>query len=414
MGPNLQVLDARRALEALRNGVPNRDAVQALGSNQKAVEQKFTEVLDGLKAGIARDGILLSGGFGSGKSHLLEHLEHQALLANCVCSRIVVSKETPLFDLGKVFKAAADQAVVPGRTGQAIQEIAHMLQPRSDRYAEFYRWATSKGGGLPDVFPASLFVHERLGNDPELVEEMTAFWAGDRIAVSRVKEGLKKLGATKLFDVRPVKVRDLGAPRFAFASQLIRAAGFAGWVLLIDEVELIGRYSRLQRARSYAEVSRWLGAGEGRPQGVGVVMAITDDFTLAVLQQKSDRDLIGETLQRKGTAEYQAMVPLAERGMKLIEGHAVPLTTPDSAVLASTHDGLRAIHAKAFDWMPPELAAGPQSLQRPMRSYVRRWINEWDLRRLYPEAKVDIVEGDIGVSYEEDQDLEVSPDETEG
>ena len=414
MSPSLQILDARRALEALRNGVPNHDAVRALGSNQKAVEQEFAGVLDGLKAGTAKEGILLSGGFGSGKSHLLEHLEHQALLANCVCSRIVVSKETPLFDLGKVFKSAADQAVVPGRTGQAIQEIANMLRPGSDRYAEFYRWVTSKKSGLPDVFPASLFVHERLGNDPELVEEMTAFWGGDKVSIARVKEGLKKLGATKLFDVRPVKVRDVGAPRFVFASQLIRAAGFAGWVLLIDEVELVGRYSRLQRARSYAEVARWLGTGDSRPPGVGIVMAITDDFTLAVLQQKSDRDLIGGTLRGKGTAEYQAMAPQAELGMKLIESHAVPLVMPDSAVLAHTHDGLRAIHAKAFDWSPPELAAGTQSLQRPMRSYVRRWINEWDLRRLYPEAKVDIVEGDIGVGYEEDHDLEVSPDEAEG
>src|SRR5690606_25872538 len=160
--------------------------------NQKAVEQKFAEVLDGLKAGTAKDGILLSGGFGSGKSHLLEHLEHLALVANCVCSRIVVSKETPLFDIGKVFKAAADQAVVPGRTAQAVQAIAHMLRPGSDRYAEFYRWATSRKSGLPDVFPASLFVHERLGNDPELVEEMTSFWSGDRIAVARVREGLRK------------------------------------------------------------------------------------------------------------------------------------------------------------------------------------------------------------------------------
>jgi hypothetical protein len=409
----IKALDAKRALEALRNGVPNRDAVQALGSHQTAVEQKFVALLDALKQDSLPEGILLSGGFGSGKSHLLEYLEHKALLANCVCSRIVVSKETPLFDLGKVFKSAVEQATVPGRTGQAIQEIAHMLRPGSDRYAEFYRWATAKTSGLPEVFAASLFVHERLGNDPELVEEMTSFWAGDRLTVARVKEGLRKLGASKVFDVRPVKVKDLGLPRFAFASRLIRAAGFAGWVLLIDEVELVGRYSRLQRARSYAEVARWLGTGDGHPGGIGAVMAITDDFTLAVLQQKSDRDLIGEILQRKATSEYQAMVESAERGMKLIERNALPLAPPDSSVLIATHNGLRSIHAKAFDWSPPELSVGVQSLQRPMRSYVRRWLNEWDLRRLYPDATVDIVEQDIGVGYEEDHDLEVSSDDAD-
>ena len=31
-----------------------------------------------------------------------------------------------------------------------------------------------------------------------------------------------------------------------------------GWLLLFDEVELIGRYTLLQRGRSYAELARWL------------------------------------------------------------------------------------------------------------------------------------------------------------
>ena len=38
------------------------------------------------------------------------------------------------------------------------------------------------------------------------------------------------------------------------------AAGYSGWVLLVDEVELVGRYSfGPQRARSYAELARLMG-----------------------------------------------------------------------------------------------------------------------------------------------------------
>ncbi len=40
----------RRAIEALRAGVPNRDAVQALGSLQTAVEYCFDELLKGFAA----------------------------------------------------------------------------------------------------------------------------------------------------------------------------------------------------------------------------------------------------------------------------------------------------------------------------------------------------------------------------
>jgi hypothetical protein len=42
------VIDYQRALEALRNGVPNRDAVRVLGSNQAGIHRQpssFTETV---------------------------------------------------------------------------------------------------------------------------------------------------------------------------------------------------------------------------------------------------------------------------------------------------------------------------------------------------------------------------------
>jgi hypothetical protein len=108
------VINYQRALEALRNGVPNRDAVRVLGSNQAEVEKMFTEKLGAAQSaaqqGKQATGELIAGGFGTGKSHLLEYLEHVAVSNNFVCSRIVISKETPLFDPAKMFQAAVDGA----------------------------------------------------------------------------------------------------------------------------------------------------------------------------------------------------------------------------------------------------------------------------------------------------------------
>lgn len=97
---------------------------------------------------------------------------------------------------------------------------------------------------------AAIRIHERLKSDPELVAEVVAFWGGGRIAVSRVREGLRQIGATASFSLRPVPMRELALQRFRFVSRLMLGAGFAGWALLFDEVELIGRYSLLQRGRS--------------------------------------------------------------------------------------------------------------------------------------------------------------------
>ncbi|HEY8744534.1 MAG TPA: hypothetical protein VIU62_15675, partial [Chloroflexota bacterium] len=72
--PELSAVEYRRAIEALRAGVPNRDAVRALGSNQQSIEEKFRQQLEAASADVARDaqsgGLLVAGDFGSGKSHL--------------------------------------------------------------------------------------------------------------------------------------------------------------------------------------------------------------------------------------------------------------------------------------------------------------------------------------------------------
>ena len=84
-------------------------------------------------------GTLVAGDFGTGKSHLLGYLETRALARNFVCSRVVVSKETPLFDMDKMFRAAVENGRVPGVTGQMVEEITQKLDYNSQSYAELLR-----------------------------------------------------------------------------------------------------------------------------------------------------------------------------------------------------------------------------------------------------------------------------------
>ena len=122
---------ARLAVEALRNGVPNREAVRKLGCNQPKVERQFTEMLDGIDN--VRDshqhppGMLVSGDFGTGKSHLLAYLEQLALSKGFVCSKVAISKETPLYDLGKVFLAAIETGRIPDKKGTFFERGTHYI-----------------------------------------------------------------------------------------------------------------------------------------------------------------------------------------------------------------------------------------------------------------------------------------------
>ena len=405
-------LGCRRALEALRNGVPNKDAVATLGSNQPEVEQEFaglmSRVENGANVSVSGLGMLVRGDFGTGKSHLLEYLENQALSRNFACSRIVISKETPLFNLEKVFKAAIYNGKIPGVTGQMIEEIALNLDHQSENYTEFYRWANVPDNGISSIFPATLLVHERLRDDLELLNEIEWFWSGERMPLARVRAGLRAISQLHVYNFRRQSARQLPPQRLRFVLELIKGAGYSGWVVLMDEIELVAKYSLLQRARSYAELARWMGLASDEPYpGLIVVGTVTAPFASEVLVDKEDRDKVVPKLRARGTDEYNIVAARAERGMMMIERDERILSEPDDTTLRTAYNRLKDMYTEAYAWPAPEIEHGiGKGGRRRMRPFVRRWINEWDLRRLYPDVQPDMEETEIKFDYNEDTTLE--------
>jgi len=411
-------VQSRRALEALRAGVPNRDAVAALGSLQTGVEDRFTQLLDAVRS-IGRDeppgGMLIGGGFGSGKSHVLEHLAHRALDAGFVVSKVVISKETALHDPAKVFRAAIDDARVPGKPGSAIDEIAAGLRPDSPEYAELYRWAHSDDAPVDSRFAASLFLREYARGDLELADRIVRFWAGDPLPVADLRRRLKEAGAGATYRLAAAKERDLALQRFRFVPRLILAAGYEGWVVLLDEVELIGRYSFLQRAKSYGEVARWV-RGDREDPGAPLCAVLTsvDDFETQVLAGKNDIELVPKRLRMKGTAEHDLLATMAEAGMRIMERDQVKLQPPDRDALDRTYNKLRHVHGEAFGWDPPDVEGLERLPSNRMRQYVRAWITEWDIRHIDPSYQPDLVAGEVVMDFTEDGDLDPGPDGASG
>lgn len=406
-------IQRRRAVEALRSGVPSWAAVSALGSTQGDIEDRFLELLERLREPApARPagGLLVSGGFGAGKSHLLEHLAHLALDDNVVVSRVVVSKETPLHDPVKVFRAAIETAVPPGGHGAAVVEAAAALDPEGLAFSALSRWAEDPRSELNERFAATLLLFARSGaTDAELADLVVRFWSGDPVRVADLRRRLREAGERR-YPLPAVGVRDLARQRLRFAARLFRAAGWAGWLVLFDEVELIGRYSVLQRARSYAELARWV---EGDPDDpmtpVGAVLAITDDYEAAVLSGKQDREQVPAKLRGRGSVADDLLAERAEAGMRAIEGGALLLSPPDAAELDATYRRLRELHGEAYGWDPPDVPGLERLGATRMRQYVRAWINEWDLTRLDPGFTPTTLLATDAVApptYAEDPDLE--------
>lgn len=409
-------IECRRAIEALRSGVPNRDAVRSLGCEQPTIEHKFHEQLNAAKEGILNDiqapGLLIGGDFGAGKSHLLEYLQHIALEENFVCSKVVISKETPMHDPVKLYRAAIEAAMVPNKRGAALTEIATRLDPTNDSYIKFDSWVHDARSKMNSRFPATFFLYRRMGNDMELRDRIISFWSGDPLGSGDIKRYLRECGESASYKIEKINLKDLAIQRFQFTSRLMVAAGYSGWVLLIDEIELIGRYSWLQRAKSYAELSRWMGKLEGASfPGLTAVCAITTDFQSAILEGKGDIENVPGKLRARAYESDLLLASQAERGMRVIQREMTRLIPPDNNLVAQTHSKIRSIYTQAYDWEPPIAAAINGLRSTRMREYVKGWITEWDLKRLDPKGRVEIEITEMKQDYTESSDLDVPSEE---
>ncbi len=402
---------ARRVIEGLRAGVPTKHVVDSLGCPQGEIEWRFRRLLEGteqnIPTGQCSKGLIVEGSFGSGKSHVLEYLQNIALASNFICSRVVISKETPLYHPVRMFHAAMESAVIPNKKGEVLEEIASQCDAWNPKYKSLAAWVNSVESGMDPRFAATLFLHERMGSDQELGYRMARFWTGDPLGVGELKRYLKECGIAGRYSFGKISQAELASQRFQFASRLMQAAGYAGWMLLIDEVEVVGRYSINQRIKSYAELARLVG-GQDRISypGVGVVVALTDDFQKEVLEGKGDMVNIPKRLQADTSEANIRLAEQADLGMKLVESRRIPIEGPTESLIQQAHETIRSLHVKAHHWHDWDHSAIVPALEvtpgTRMREYVKSWITELDLKRLLPEGAVEIEVANIKPHYEED------------
>ena len=419
-------LEARIAIEALRAGVPNRAAVRLMGTDEPALEQAFEEQLqrhwdNQAKPNTApprspnaapprsKEGFGIAGGFGSGKSHFLGYLAEVVRTHGFVVSRVVVSKETSLYDPARVFEAAVRSAVLPDRHDDAISGAMNALRQSRDRMAALEAAVAAAGDALAPLFTALLHLVRRETLPPPFNRQIERFLAGGRIRAADIRNALTSVGETRKFDLRMPAAAALTEQRIRFLSMVFHAAGYTGWCLLFDEVELIGRYTPLRRALAYAQLAVWLGLDGVRAfPGIVAVYAITDDFVTAVIEDRQDETRLEDRLRLKGRNDDARLAVSAMRHIaRTVRSHR--LRAPGAEELVRTIPRLRAIYRDAYGWEPPAPAAVERTATRTMRQYVKGWITEWDMRRLTGET-TRIVAEEITANYTEDDSLSMPPE----
>ena len=231
--------------------------------------------------------------------------------------------------------------------------------------------------------------------------------------VQDLRAALKEVNQHKAYNIsRPQTMKV--SQRFEFLSRFFRSAGYQGWVILLDETEIISRYSLQQRGKAYAHLAQLMGLTEGtKIPGLAAVFAITDDYAGQVLRSGKN-DVCNVPEKVKGMKDDNISGD-AVLGMEAIENRSLQLGRPTASQVLETYDKVRQAYSQAYVWDAPSIDNKREHLEsNSMRQYVRSWINTWDLRRLYDYQAQTTLENVI-MSYEEDADLqEDAPDMEEG
>ena len=76
----------------------------------------------------------------------------------------------------------------------------------------------------------------------------------------------------------------------------------------------------------------------------------------------------------------------------------------DTVDLRNIYQKNQSLYMQAYGWSPPEDFITNNTWR--IRQHIKRWINGWDMTRIYPEYQTDIQVADMQQNYTEDLDLE--------
>ena len=409
-GHDMLYSEERVAIEALRAGVPNRTAIRRLTTHEPMLEAGFIDSLTAMHASAtgqsAQHGFMVAGEFGAGKSHLLGHFAEVAKQRDFVVSKVTISKETPLFSPERVFVAAMRNAELPDHNDDVMRVVVQRLLDQPEDLAALETLVSAPSSGFSTIFAALLHVLPKRVLIEEDRAAIAGFFAGGKLGTPRIRSWLRTAGSIKLFDFQHVKAAEMAEQRLSFVPLLFRAAGYGGWCLLIDEIELVARYSTLQRGRSFAELSRWLGldAAQARP-GLVTVGAVTSDFS-KIFNDRLDPEKIPALFEARDAPETAR---LATAAMEAIERQSHNLSRPDHRRLRKSIEEISWLYKASYDWSRESIDIGEARSSKQLRAYVKSWVTAWDIERLYGVADT-IGDRPIVLDNSEEPDFEKPTD----
>lgn len=397
-------------VEHLRAGVPSTEAASLLSSGRQRLSQEVLRDLEATAGGSPHRPRIIAGGYGEGKSHSLAMIAALAEQENFVVSHLTVSRETPLDRADRVYRRIVQRTHVPAVARPGLDILLDKVQGNAERVQRLLRFAAQELHQKLALVLEARFEGE-FGRSEDLDRDLQGYLLSGAEARRAYREATGRRAAM----FQSPRMRD-DISYLRLMQELALQAGYAGWVVLVDEVEMIGRLGRVGRGRSYALIDHL--ADRERFARTYLVLAVASSFQHDLKERLEELEQLPGWLAGHGRGD---LVSAAQTWVRRLQ-EAAPLPPLTEEDYVRVFDAIVQAHALAYDWQPPlggreVLNAVRASLQEhdlKVRQLVRAAVHYLDLLRHYGEPPRLTVQGisEAAVGWDAHEEEEpLGPDE---
>lgn len=331
--------EARHIIEALRQGVPSRAVGRYFSEARPGIMKRITDSMEKVLDGEGSRGMIVTGRYGEGKTHLLNTFFNQAHASKCVVSYVSLSKETPMDKPYLLYQKIIANTYLPDHEQPGFSEKLDELSPNSPAASDLLLFAAKELETDKLYYVLKTYLNTQ---DEEEKFALLADLEGDFVANAQLKRMYRRLFNTPaMFNTVFSKTKH-AMDYFSFMSRFFDRIGYKGWIILVDEAELMGRLGKKARLKAYQNIGTFL-QGDERLTNVFTLITLTSSYVEDVIDGKHEFENIEQNMP-ENQGQVKDVLNAIIKAPELI-----PLTQDE---IRQTLLRVQEFHGQAYDWTP--------------------------------------------------------------
>ncbi|MCL5057319.1 MAG: ATP-binding protein [Actinobacteria bacterium] len=371
--------NAQQIIECLRSGISSRRLSAIFSYGREAALERVSREMGRVSEDNAVQSLVLKGNFGNGKTHFLNIIFDLAEKMNFAVSFVPLSKEIPFNRLDRIYRNAVAALYLPGFMQPGLLPLLSQDRSGSEDTEDIVKFASRQLH--PKI--AAVLKNYFESNDPWSKHQLFSDLSGDFIPGSLLKS-IHRINTGITLNIPRFLLKEHIFDYFRMLSYLIKARGYAGWIILFDEFEQVMHLGVSARSAAYLNASRFMSKAFGLASTYTVFSASSNLWSELLLKEKrSDFDVIPDRLADKG---FQHHIPTVKEVFGQFLRDNLFLDNLSSFDVRRLLHAISEYHSLAYSRQTPvdmEAVLNLLGGDTPLRTTIRSMVEYLDLQYLH-------------------------------